>query len=388
MIELFVEKKDCCGCTACAQVCPCGAIAIRPDEEGFLYPVIDAQRCTGCGLCLRACAWNNNPAYPERFAEPLVYAVRHRSGEARMKSSSGGAFTAFSDIVLEQGGTVYGAAFDERMDVMHTRAETPSQRDALRGSKYVQSNPDGMFSQVRADLLAGRRVLFSGTPCQTAGLRSFLGDAAADRLVLCDLVCHGVPSPLMWREHLSRLEKALGSPVAAYDFRDKSLGWHRHIEKAVGQNGRADSASLLSQEHKELFYAHTALRPSCHDCRYASFGRPSDITLADFRGIGKTMPDFDDDRGVSLVLVSTEKGRALFDAARDRLECRPGDTRSCLQPNLLKPTGPSPRRAAFWALYRRRGYAAAVRRYAGLGLRPCLKKTVKRTLLNIGLMKK
>ena len=388
MIELFAEKRDCCGCSACAQVCPFGAIAMCPDEEGFLYPQIDALRCTGCAMCLRTCAWNNKNNYPEHFDEPFIYAVRHNSDEVRMKSSSGGAFTALSDAVLEQGGVVYGAAFDDKMNVVHARAQTKPERDAFRGSKYVQSNPEGSFSKVHADLLAGRQVLFSGTPCQTAGLIGYLNGTDNSRLVVCDLVCHGVPSPLMWREHLSRLEKSLGSPVAAYDFRDKSLGWHIHTEKAVGQNGREDRTSLLSQEHKELFYAHTALRPSCHDCRYASMRRPSDITLADFRGIGKTMPDFDDDKGVSLVLVGTEKGRALFDAACDCVECRPSDSRSCMQPNLIRATAPSLDRAAFWELYRRKGYLPAVKKYAGLGLKPRMKKAVKRALLKTGALKK
>lgn len=388
MIQLFAEKKDCCGCTACAQVCPAGAIAMSPDEEGFNYPRIDAVKCTECGLCLRACAWNNPSVIPGRPDEPAVYAVRHLDDGVRLVSSSGGAFTALSDAVMEQEGAVYGAVFDDRMNVVHTRALTQTQRDALRGSKYVQSNPDGVFRKVRDDLLAGRRVLFTGTPCQTAGLLAFLGGAETENLVLCDLVCHGVPSPLLWREHLTRLEKALGSPVAAYFFRDKALGWHRHVEKAIGADGKEESASLLSQEHKELFYSHNALRPACHDCRYASLRRPSDITLGDFRGIGKTMPDFDDDKGVSLVLVSTGKGRALFGKILHQVECRPGDTAGCMQPNLIRPTAPSPDRAAFWALYRRRGYAAAVRRYAGLGLYAQLKKKVKRRLLNAGLLKK
>lgn len=388
MIQLFAEKKDCCGCTACAQVCPCGAVAMRPDEEGFLYPQIDARLCSGCGLCLRACAWKNNQEYPERFEEPLVYAVRHISDGVRMNSSSGGAFTALSDAVLEQGGAVYGAAFDDGMNVVHARAQTKPERDAFRGSKYVQSNPGGVFSQVRADLLAGRKVLFTGTPCQTAGLTAFLGGADFEKLVLCDLVCHGVASPLMWREHLSRIEKTLGSPVAAYDFRDKSLGWHRHIEKAVGRNGRTDNRSLVSQEHKELFYSHNALRPSCHVCKYASFARPADITLADYRGIGKILPDFDDDKGVSLVLVNTEKGRTLFNSVLDSIEYRPGDTVSCMQTNLVRPTAPSPHRAAFWERYRRKGYLSAVKKYAGLGFKPRMKKAVKRALLKNGAIKK
>lgn len=230
MIEIK-NKADCCGCTACNAVCPHDAITMRPDAMGFLYPVVDKDKCIDCGLCEKVCAFNDHYDISLNLPEPLAYAARHKDMDEIMKSRSGAAFAAISDYVLENGGIVYGAGYAEHFRVVHKRAITKEQRDEFRGSKYVQSDLRGVFRQVKQDLKGGLQVLFSGTPCQTAGLNSFIGRKLRTNLILVDIVCHGVPSPYLWRDYLAYIEKKHGDKIAWVNFRDKELfGWAAHRE--------------------------------------------------------------------------------------------------------------------------------------------------------------
>lgn len=390
MKSVFEKKEDCCGCTACQHICTTKAIDMVPDEEGFLYPLINQNFCVDCGFCKKICAFSNGYDKSGNFIQPKVYAIKHIDDNIRMNSTSGGAFTAISDYILENNGVVYGAAFDENMNVIHQIAKNEEERNALRGSKYVQSDLKSTYSEIKVLLTNNKLVLFTGTPCQTAGLRSYLGDLNTENLILCDIVCHGTPSPLMWREHIKRLEKKENSKMIEYHFRSKIKGWHNHIEMAIYENGRISYKDDLTQEHRALFYSHNILRPSCHVCKYTNLQRPSDITIADFWGIEKVMPDFDDNKGISLILVNTIRGDKLFKNINNRLIYRESNAIDCIsmQAQLQHPPKPCKSRNVFWKDYHLKGYEFVVKKYGGFSLKSRAKNCTKLALRKFGLYKK
>lgn len=386
MKRLFSDGSECCGCSACRNICPRNAISMRENADGFAYPQVDAARCTDCGLCERVCPMRHRPQ-ANRAALPEFYALKHRSEEVRMQSSSGGAFTALSDWILAQGGTVYGAAFDCGFQVCHRRAATCKERDAFRGSKYVQSRVGTVFIQVKQDLQSGLPVLFSGTPCQVGGLASYLAVSGinSDRLFLCDLVCHGTPSPKLWTDYLRYLEKRYRSKIRSYSFRDKKFGWRGYQTSVTFQNGLSVHNCKDILAYTKLFGMGLGLRPACYRCPYASLQRPSDLTIGDFWGIEKAMPDFEDKKGVSLVLVHTEKGKRLLLSLRDRLELRPLLPEQGMQWNLQKPSVPACSPDDFWRDYRAHGFPFLVWKYAEGGAYGRLKRMAKTVLKRLGL---
>ena len=384
MTSVYERKEDCCGCTACMSVCPTQAITMVADEEGFAYPNIDQGLCIDCRLCVKVCPLVGDRA-PSNCEQPTVYAAKHNDDRIRFNSSSGGMYTAISDYILNLDGIVYGAGFDDNFAVRHQRAETAGERDKFRGSKYVQSDLQGAFWEIKKELLGRRVVLFTGTPCQNAGLRSFLGEDFVN-LYLCDIVCHGTPRPVVWKSYVEFCERKRKSKMKEYYFRFKGNGWHSHTEKAVYINGREDSTSPLSQSYKNLFHAHLPLRPACHDCKFCNFFRPSDITIADFWGIDKNMPEFDDNLGVSLVLINSPKGSKLFREISSDLDYRESNTKDCMQPNLHQPTGPSQHRDEFWHDYRNRDFGYVLKKYGGYGSCAQLRKRAVKLLTALGLL--
>ncbi|MFQ7268040.1 MAG: Coenzyme F420 hydrogenase/dehydrogenase, beta subunit C-terminal domain [Paraprevotella clara] len=362
MIKI-TDKSQCCGCTACASVCAHDAITMQPDAMGFLYPMADETKCVECGLCEKVCAFNDNYDTSLNFPQPDAYAARHKDMEEVKTSRSGAAFIALSDYVLEQGGVVYGVGYTDHFRVIHKRATTKEQRDEFKGSKYVQSDLAGVFRQVKKDLKDGLTVMFSGTPCQTAGLNSYIGKKLREKLILVDIVCHGVPAPYLWRDYIAYLEKKQGDKICWVNFRDKQkFGWAAHHEtfKFVKGGGK--------MSFTYLFYQHIMFRPSCGKCHYANTKRPSDITIADFWGWEKTDPNINaDNKGVSLVLVNTEKGRELFEAVKDQMTVIPAKLEDCLQPNLCRPSLESHLRCKFEKDYRKYGFKYVYYRYGNIG---------------------
>ena len=301
----------------------------------------------------------------------------------RLTSRSGAAFIAFSDWILEAGGTVYGAAFQPDFSVKHIRATTKAERDRMKGAKYVQSDVSAVYPQAAEDLKEGKAVLFSGTPCQISGLLAMLETQKVGRenLICCDLVCHGTPSPAIWRDYVSYVEKENSSAVKIANFRDKSFGWDSHCESFVLENGK----KIVSRDYTDLFYDHIMMRPSCHNCHFANVNRVADLTLADFWGIEKNDATFNDNKGVSLVLVSSQKGAALLDAVKDQLHWFACDIANCLQPTLVKPTVVSGRRDVFWADYIQMDFKSFLKKYTtpltGVSR---VKRTVKQLLYRLG----
>lgn len=380
------NKEECCGCTACKSICPTKAIEMKPDEEGFLYPQIDQNLCIDCGVCRKVCAFQNGYDVPRNYDSPFVYAAKHIDEKVRMSSSSGGAFTAISDYVLNKNGVVCGVAFDEEMNVVHQITSTKKEVEKFKGSKYVQSDLRNIFLEIKNNLENRKLVLFTGTPCQTAGLRSYLKGTNMDSLILCDIVCHGTPSPLMWREHIKCLENKVKNKIVEYYCRSKVTGWHGHNEMVIYQNGKKDYESILSQKHKVLFHSLNILRPACHNCKYTNLKRPSDITIGDFWGIEKSMPDFDDNKGTSLVLLNSPKGQRLFEGIKENLIWRESNTQDCLQPQLQYPTEPSEKRQQFWEDYSSNGYEYIIAKYAGYNFKSWIKGILRTLLSRLGIL--
>ena len=380
------NPADCCGCTACASICNHDAITMEPDALGFLYPKVDESKCTDCGLCEKVCAFNDNYDKSLNLPKPDAYAARHKDIDEIMKSRSGAAFVAISDYILETGGVVYGAGYKEHFRVAHKRATTKEERDEFRGSKYVQSDLTGIFRMVKQDLKDGLTVLFSGTPCQTSGLNSYIGKRLRENLVLIDIVCHGVPGPYIWRDYLAYLEKKQGDTIAMVNFRDKELfGWKAHRETFKFKNGGG------KMNFTYVFYQHIMFRHSCGKCHFCNTTRPSDITIADFWGWEKTDPNFNlDDKGCSLVLVNTPKGREIFEAVKDKLNIKPAELDNCLQPNLRHPSSIHPKRMQFEHDYAKRGFIYAMNKYGYAGwryrerlIKQRVKRFIKRMIKNI-----
>lgn len=237
MIQI-TDPADCCGCTACASVCAHNAITMKPDVMGFLYPVVDKAKCVDCGLCEKVCSFNEHYDTSLNLSKPDAYAARHTDMDEVETSRSGAAFIAISDWILKQGGVVYGAGYADHFRVVHKRAVTPEERDEFKGSKYVQSDMESVFWQVKQDLKNGMIVLFSGTPCQTSGLNAYVGKKLRENLYLVDIVCHGVPAPYVWRDYLAYLEKKQGAKICWVNFRDKQeFGWSAHRETFKFVNG-------------------------------------------------------------------------------------------------------------------------------------------------------
>ena len=364
MIKILDPAK-CCGCTACAAICTHNAITMQPDALGFLYPVVDEEKCTNCGLCEKVCAFNDNYDKSLNLKQPTAFGARHKDMNEVATSRSGAAFIAISDYILENGGIVYGAGYTDHFRVVHKRAITKEQRNEFKGSKYVQSDLTGIFRQIKEDLRNGHKVLFSGTPCQTAGLNSFIGNKLRDNLILIDIVCHGVPAPYIWRDYLNYLEKKHKSSICSVDFRDKNkFGWAAHRESFRFAGNKETSTYTYTY----TFYKHIMFRHSCGICKYTNLQRPSDITIADFWGWQKTDPTINaDDKGLSLVLCNTNKGQEIFDTIKEKLIFVEAELVNCLQPNLQKPSEIHPLRMDFERDYARKGIEYVMKKYADLG---------------------
>jgi coenzyme F420-reducing hydrogenase beta subunit len=321
---------------------------MQRDAEGFAYPHIDADRCTECGLCQSVCPASGDwRALHETSRQPTLYAAWHLDDEVRRQSSSGGVFTALARAMLDEGGVVYGAGFDDTLQLRHVGVTGEKGLTALRGSKYLQSDTGTSFRQAQSHLDAGRPVLYSGTPCQIAGLYAFLGGAPAG-LVTVDLVCHGVPSALFFERYLADARRQAGGQITRAEFRDKRQGWRRFSLTLQTASGVEHSQPLDRDPFLVGFLRNLCLRPSCHACPYACVQRVADITLGDFWGIRRCHPELDDDRGVSEVLINTPQGQQLFEACRDQLftrECRLEDG---MQGSLRTPSAAAPERAAFF----------------------------------------
>ena len=300
-------KENCCGCGACVQICPRHCIEMVRDTEGFLYPKLRKEECTGCLKCESVCPWHGNTS--ERL--PLCdYGIINENEEIREQSSSGGVFYVLAKKIIENDGVVFGACFDENNMVRHDLSEDLEGILKFLGSKYVQSEIGSVYSQVKEYLLNGRYVLFSGTPCQVLGLKNYL-KKDYEKLLTIDCICHGVPSPLVWEKYLSEIVDT--SKKIKVVFRDKSEGWYGyHVCIRSVDGGILYKQKWTSDPYMQLFVSDYSLRPSCYNCPAKVGKSGSDITLGDFWGVDKTLPDMYDNKGTSLVLANTQKGKLFI----------------------------------------------------------------------------
>ena len=353
------NSYKCCGCEICADACPTKAIVMKEDEEGFKYPSIDKDKCINCGKCIKVCPMRNSTFRVQKYEKPLAFAVKHKNEETRNESRSGGIFTALSDVVLNNNGVIYGCILNEKFEAIHFRADNREVRNLMRGSKYVQSSMKGIANQVIEDLQKNKIVMFTGTGCQVQGIRQVVPTNLQKKLLLVDIVCHGVASPKIWREYLKYMSKTFNGKITAVDFRNKKdYGWKNHVESIEIDNIKHDS-----KVYANLFGSCLILRPSCFKCPYKNLNRPGDITIADFWGIDEAVSGFNDNKGVSLVLINDEIGKDFFDKSKEDITFKSVELEKILQPplkgNFIEPSN----RKKFWHLYYTKGFEKAIEIY-------------------------
>lgn len=308
------------------------------------------------------------------WKSPKVYAVKHKDEDIRAASRSGGIFTALSDLVLDDGGIVYGCVLTEDFTAVHIRAESVAERNRMRGSKYIQSKLGDTFKNVQKDLDTGRSVLFSGTSCQVAGLKQFLREEY-NNLFCVDIVCHGVPSTAVWKSYLHWQEQQNHGKAVKVDFRNKKdFGWHDHVETIEFENGKFASSRVF----RNLFYGHMILRPSCYECPYKSVMHPGDITIADYWGIEKAAPGFDDNKGVSLVLVNNDAGENTFERVKYKLAWKQTELKDSMQPPLKAPFPKPDNREQFWDDLQNKPFEYVAKKYGGIGVKNDVKTFLRK----------
>lgn len=378
MQSVYSSPAACCGCALCAAVCPKDAITMR-EIDGFSYPHIDETLCVDCGLCVKSCPF---PGEKQEESNTLAaYAVKHTCPHVVAESSSGGIFTAISDYVLSLGGTVIGADFDGDMVVTHVVAHATEQRDRMRGSKYVQSDTRRVYTLVKENLKKGAPVLFVGTPCEAAAVRARF--PREDNLYIVDIICHGVPSPWVWKQYVAYIEKVYGKKLSFYSFRDKATaGWRKYSAKLTFEDGSTVRHNNKTGSFIELFRYDVCLRPSCTACRFTSKNRVGDLTIGDFWGVEAVLPDFSDNKGVSAVMVHTEKGQHLLEAVGESITavpCSEADI-AAKQPNMQNPSQYSNKAAAFKADLVSLPFEKVLKKYTRVGIKRRVIDAIKAAL--------
>lgn len=378
----ITDKKNCCGCSACVQRCPKQCILLKEDDEGFLYPKVDEDKCINCGLCEKVCPILNQA---EKIQPQEVLAVKNPNEKERMASSSGGVFFPLAREVINNGGVVFGAVYDEHWEVHHVYAEKIEDVYPMMGSKYLQSKIENSFKDAERFLKQGREVLFVGSPCQIAGLRTYLRNKEYPNLLAVDFLCHGVPSPGVWRRYLAetysvvslkekcRLQAAgknsvllsslnAKSPIGDIKFRDKAeSGWkkYRFVVRKKSAS-KADQNTVLSSDiHYDNtfmrgFLSDIYLRPSCYECKCKNGVNHSDLTIGDYWAARVTDQDFDDDKGLGLVLVNTAKGKEYFDKLDMIVRQSTLDKAHLCNGGFNENTLPHPKRNLFFKLIQKR----------------------------------
>lgn len=340
------DKHNCCGCSACVQACPKQCISMQQDAEGFLYPQVDTSSCIDCGLCEKVCPF----IHPYEPRTPIqTYAAINNDEQIRMESSSGGIFTLLAEQIINDGGVVFGARFDENWQVTIDYTETIDSLSAFRGSKYVQARVGDTYAKCAHFLKAGRKVMYSGTPCQIAGLKHYLRKEY-DNLLTVDFVCHGVPSPKVWGKYLNEVVGIVN--VQGVSMRNKQLeGWKNYnFVLDYQKDGKMISLSSRYQENDYMnaFLRDMILRPSCYACKAKECRSHSDITIADFWGIQSIRPTMDDDKGTGLLMVHTAKGKGYVPFDKMKYEEVTYEEGYRNNPAIHRSAKPWPRRAEFF----------------------------------------
>jgi coenzyme F420-reducing hydrogenase beta subunit len=352
MIDIKIKtKKDCVGCYACANICPENCILMLSDEEGFWYPEVDYSKCFKCAKCINVCPIINYKTIKNETIkdDPVAYACMNKNESIRLESSSGGLFTVIAERVIKNEGVVFGAGFNKNFEVVHSYVESKEELEKFRGSKYVQSKIGDTYKQARDILEKGRNVLFTGTPCQIGGLQAFL-KKSYENLLCVDIICHGVPSPVLWKKYIKYREEKAGSSTQRIAFRRKDEGWKRFSVSFLFKNNTEYRKTHDKDLYMRAFLKDVCLRPSCYGCRFKTLYRQSDITLADFWGIQNIFPEMDDDKGISLIFVNSTAGRVMFEQIKDKILCKEVNINEAVKYNsaAIKSVEYNPKRKNFF----------------------------------------
>ncbi len=352
------RQENCCGCSACEQACPKQCITLQPEKDGFIYPIVDETRCVDCGICKSVCPVLHHDG---GNAPIKVFAEKNKNERIRNTSSSGGVFYELGKSFIQNGGVVYGCALDKDMVARHIRVDCEEELAKLQSSKYVQSDMGHTMSEIKRLLNSGTRVMFSGTPCQTAGLRNYLKKDYPNLFVI-DVLCHGVPSPKLFADYLEILGEKFGGKPISVNFRNKQRGWKRLYMEVCFDNGKRHYIYSGYDRYESMFLNNISLRPACYECKFTKAFRYGDVTLGDFWGIGKKYPEWDDDRGISVVMLNTEKGIEAFKNLEERFDGREEsfETVKAGQRTLYAPTQKNPKHDAFYESYVKDGCRVAM----------------------------
>ena len=352
------DPKHCTGCMCCANICNKGAISAINDEQGFLRPHINQKLCVDCGRCSFVCPSNNNPKLTlmkqTNIIYPKVLAAWTNNKIYREVCTSGGIATELAKYIIDCKGSVFGAAYGDGFAVKHIKVDQISSLDRIMGSKYVQSNIDDIYIEIKELLLDSRRVMFIGTPCQVAGITNYClaSGLNMDNLFTIDILCHGAPSPLIFSEYISLIEETYGKCIKSINQRKKCKSWLTYATEIVFEDNSKLIEYKEQNQYTEGFFSNLFLRPSCYSCPFASTDRVGDITLGDFWGYIETnSQDKDTDKGISLVMINTEKGNILFNAIRSNVICfeRPIEEAVNGNPTLSGPSSVNPKYTDFWS---------------------------------------
>lgn len=375
MMSEEICQGACCGCTACANICPLHCITMREDDRGFLYPSINQNMCINCKLCFLVC--NESIDFKKNIE---TYVAKHKQECTILSSQSGGAFTAISDYILRRRGIIYGTILNDSYEAVYTRADSSEVRNMMRGSKYVPSNLDKVFLEIKKDLNCGRYVLFVGMPCQVSGLQRFLKMSKQDtsRLYTVDIICHGTPAVCIWRDLLKYYEDKYHSSIKKVIFRDKNHGgWGTHITTIFLTNKQ-----IFDRYHGKLFYTNLALRESCYQCNYAKKDRVGDFTIGDAWGVKEKNPGFYDLKGVSLVMVNSPKAVGMVGELQEDITMQKVELEDYVQENMQAPSFCNRSREEFWKDYFNHKFSYIIKKYARnsivLNFRYILKKIFRR----------
>jgi coenzyme F420-reducing hydrogenase beta subunit len=332
----ITDKKNCCGCNACGDVCSRNAIIFKTDNEGFWYPEADNEKCTNCGLCEKVCPVTNIAKLKKNdFEKPHCYAAIHKNLGIRLDSSSGGLFSALAEKMYRDGGYVGGAIYNEDFSVSHFISNDKQDLSRLRNSKYLQSDATGFYKEVKRLLVKGEKVLVCGTPCQMTALRAFLSKNYEDLLIV-DLICNAVCSPKSHRKYLDALETKFDSKVVSLNAKHKKTGWENSARQIIFANGKIIYLTRREDVFSRAFIADKIKRPSCFHCVFKGFPRIADISLGDYWEIKNVAKELDDDMGVSAVIINSQKGERYFNAIKNKLKTKETMIESMKQPSLVR----------------------------------------------------
>ncbi len=344
------KKEECCGCTACVNICPVGCISMQPDEEGFLYPNIDKEKCIECQKCETVCPIKNKK---NNTKEVEAICARAKDLKIVKDSTSGGFFTPIAQDVLDNNGIVVGAICNDDNKIEHIIVNSNNKEDLskLRGSKYVQSDLKDLFAIVRSELKIGTKVCFTGTPCQVSGLLNYL-EKEYENLITIDMICKGVPSPKLWKKYVEYQEKKYNSKIKQVSFRKKTYGYHSGTMELAFENGKKYRGSGRVDYHLKSFYKDICSRPSCYDCSFKSDKHPSDYTIFESWHASTVVPGLkDDDLGYTSVFINSARGRNLFSEIKDKYEWYPIDKEQAIELDgimVRNNSKPHPKRNEFY----------------------------------------